>query len=256
MQYQQQTLPTTSILDNITNAKKPSVIIDGDKSCFVSKAAVDKFKQLVKNTSEFNLDELSNKYIKPEYKLELVQYDNSEYKFKIITKLIEKSDKDKKQELLRAKINLMSKSRTNITHSNTKSAGKIDNEILIEYNKLKKISQMPIPEPTEILENPDQYKPIISMVLGNSMMKQLGKSHPYVRYFTLLAEKLGATEFLPIPTQDFSSSAANLPNNIEEMIKKSGPIELTQVKSNIINTEDVDTEDTEDEDDDIEDKHI
>ena len=239
---------TTELVGNITQIKKSSVVIDGDKSCFVSKAAVDKFKQHIKNTAEFNLEELNNKYIKPEFKLELTYNDNSEYKFKIITKPIEKSDKDKKRELLRTKINLMSKSRTNNDYHKAKSAGNVDNEILVEYYKLKKMSQMPIPEPSEILANPEQYKPIVSMVLGNSMMKQLGKSHPYVRYFTLLAEKLGATEILPIPTQDFGSSATNLPNNIEQMIKNSGPVELAQVTSNSIDTNnDADTEEEEDE---------
>ena len=71
--------------------------------------------------------------------------------------------------------------------------------------KLKQISKMPIPEPNEIFAHQEEYKPIISMVLQNSMMQQLGSNHPYVRYFKLIAEKLGVETVLPIPTQNFLS---------------------------------------------------
>ena len=72
--------------------------------------------------------------------------------------------------------------------------------------KLKKISKMPIPEPNEIFANPEQYKPVISMLLQNNMMNQLKSDHPYVRYFKLIAEKIGVDMSLPIPTQDFLSN--------------------------------------------------
>jgi hypothetical protein len=74
---------------------------------------------------------------------------------------------------------------------------------------------------------------MLAMVLGNTMMKQLGQTHPYVRYFKLLAEKLGVTEPLPVPTQDYS-----------EMLK---PSEKQQVKGNDIKDANYETDsDTED----------
>lgn len=177
-------------------SKSISVYIDGDKSCFVSKIAVDKFKHTIRSCGTENpidLDVLSSKYIKPEFKLELVNKNYNEYKFKIIKKEIPEkiSEKTSSRELLRAKLNLMSKTRTNSNYHKAKSSDLVNDEILSEYNKLLKVSKMPIPEPSEILSKPDEYKPIISMVLQNQMIKQLGSTHPYVKYFKLLAKELG-----------------------------------------------------------------
>ena len=246
----------TETAQNITvNEQKTTVcvFIDGDKSAFVSKAAVDKFKQSIKTNSEANLSDLVTKFVKPEYNLELVSSENNEYKYKVIVKSVnkqanvqrEKSESEQRRELLRAKVKLMANARTNSDYYKAKSAGNVDNEILVEYQKLKKMTKMAIPEPSEILANPEQYKPMLSMVLSNPMMRQHGSSHPYVRYFKLLAEKIGATEILPIPTQNFGSSS---PSSMEEMMKTSNPVEIKQVSGNSLNVinEDADT-DTEDE---------
>lgn len=248
----------TEIAQNITvNEQKNTicVFIDGDKSAFVSKAAVDKFKQSVKSNPESNLAELVTKFIKPEYSLKLESSENNEYKYKVIVKPVkpqpkvhrEKTESEQRRELLRAKLNLMANARTNSDYYKAKSAGNVDNEILVEYQKLRKMTKMAIPEPSEILANPEQYKPMLSMVLSNPMMKQHGSSHPYVRYFKLLAEKIGAAEILPIPTQNFGSGS---PSSMEEMMKLSNPVEIKQVSGNGLNVinEDVDT-DSEDEND-------
>jgi len=47
------------------------------------------------------------------------------------------------------------------------------------------------------------------MVLGNDMMKQKGSNHPYVRYFKLLAEKLGVNTPSPTPMQDYTELLNN-----------------------------------------------
>jgi len=228
----------TEIAQNITSNENKNTIcvfIDGDKSAFVSKAAVDKFKQSIKSNPETNLTDLVSKYIKPEYNLKLVSSDNNEYKYKLSVKPVkqqpkEKTEREQRRELLKAKINLMANARTNRDYHKAKSAGNVDNEILIEYQKLKSMTKMPIPEPSEILSNPEQYKPMISMVLSNSIMKQYGSSHPYVRYFTLLAEKIGATQVLPVPTQNFGQQSS-----MEEMLKMAQTAEIKQLSGNSLN---------------------
>jgi hypothetical protein len=229
-----------------TNEQKHTicVFIDGDKSAFVSKAAVDKFKQSIKVNPESNLSDLVSKYVKSEYNLEHVSSDNNEYKYKVSIKPVKKqtkelTEREKRHQLLKAKLNLMANARTNCDYHKAKSAGNVDNEILIEYQKLKSMTKMAIPEPSEILANPEQYRPMLSMVLSNSMMKQHGSSHPYVKYFKLLAEKIGATEILPVPTQDFSSSSS-----MESMLKAANPAEIKQLVGNNLNVtnEDVDTD--------------
>lgn len=211
-----------------------SVHINGDKSGFNSKAAVDKFKVAVKavleSNKELNTEELSTRFINSNFSLTLEKKDATTVHATVATKQ-EQITKDN-HELLRAKINLMKKNRTNSDYYKAKS-GNVPDDIMEEYTKLKKMSKMPIPEPSEILEHPEEYKPMLAMVLGNSMMKQLGSTHPYVRYFKLLAEKLGVTEPLPVPTQDYS-----------EMLR---PSEKLQVKGNDIKNANYETDsDTED----------
>lgn len=245
----------TETIQNIKSEEHKNTIcvfIDGDKSAFVSKAAVDKFKQSVKSNPNSNFQDLAVKYVKPEFNLELVSSENNEFKFKINTKPVkrqpkEKTEREQRRELLKAKLNLMANARTNSDYYKAKSSGNVDNEILAEYQKLKKMTKMAIPEPSEILANPEQYRPMLSMVLSNSIMKQHGSSHPYVKYFKLLAEKIGASEILPVPTQNFSK-----PNNVEEMVM-STPTEIKQVSGNGLNVinEDIET-DSEDEDSDSE----
>jgi hypothetical protein len=208
-----------------------NVFIDGDKTCFISKSSIHKFKKIVKSP-DFNINninELSNKFMKPGYKL--ICYENKhnlEYKFKVCD-----ASKDK----LRVKIKEMSNARKNSNYHKAKTVDEpidepIDDisddvnmaDIYKEYNKLVKLSKIPIPEPKEILQNSDQYKSILSMVLGNDVMNKLGKNHPYVRYFTLLANKIGEKK--------------------EKVKQVDELLEIKQLVGNtIITNDDVDTED-------------
>ena len=247
---------------NIDATNVINVFIDGDKTCFISKSSIQKFKQIVR-TSEFNInnvDELSNKFMKPGFKLICYEHTNNlEYKFKIddikiddmkitdtkIDDVFINSDKTQKDKL-RNKIKELSKIRKNNNYYKPKSSNNTDNtdntdnitpdvaEIYKEYNKLVKFSKVsiPIPEPKEILENPDQYKSILSMVLSNGSMNKLGKNNPYFRYFTLLANKIGAQK-IKINEEDREI----IHKDVVEML------DLKQVVGNTISDNDVDTED-------------
>ena len=208
-----------------------NVIVEGDKSGFNSKNAVDKFKQAVKSSDSFDLSELTKKYVKSGFVLEQVEKTDNSYKFmigeenstkqepEVSTKqepeVPQLSEKEQKRQMLKAKINLMHQDRTNSVYHKAKTNNNVSSEILNEYMKLKQISKMPVPEPNEIFAHPEEYKPIISMVLQNSMMKQLGSTHPYVRYFKLIAEKLGVEMPLPFPTQNFLSENKSLDQVVE-----------------------------------------
>lgn len=212
-----------------------TVQIDGYKNYFNSKTALDKFKQAVKSNNNFDLLELSKRFVREGYQLELVSSSESGYKFNVKQQVEDKPKTDKRRDILRAKIYNMSQMRTNAFYQKAKSSSNVPEDILSEYKKLIKISKVPIPEPSEILDNPDQYKPIVSMVLGNSMMKTLPQSHPYVKYFKLLAKQLGAEEPLPVPTKNFlGDQNMQIPNNLEQMINMAGP---TDVKGNVISND-------------------
>jgi len=122
----------------------------------------------------------------------------------------------------------MRQDRTNSVYHKAKANDNVPPEILNEYMKLKQISKMPIPEPNEIFAHPEEYKPIIAMVLQNSMMKQLGSNHPYVRYFKLIADKLGVETPLPIPTQNFLSE--DKIKEMKELVKNQE--QVVEIKGN------------------------
>ena len=182
--------------DELCNSIKKNVRIDGDKNGFNSKMAIEKFKACVKKMDEKNnnldLEELK-KYIKSNYKLEIIKYDTKDkdiiIKISEIQVLPVKNQVDTKK-LLKEKIKSLSNHRTNIDLHKAKTDENVSDEILKEYTKLKRISKIPVPEPSEIFSNPEQYKPILSMVLNNKMATQIGNNHPYIRYFRLIAEKL------------------------------------------------------------------
>jgi len=224
----------------MTDLQVFNVIVEGDKTGFNSKNAVDKFKQAVKSSNNFDLSELTKKYVKTGFLLEQVEKTDNSYRFmigkensEVENKKSQLNDKEEKRKMLKAKINLMRQDRTNSVYHKAKANDSVSAEILNEYMKLKKISKMPIPEPNEIFAHPEEYKPIISMVLQNSMMKQLGSNHPYVRYFKLVADKLGVETILPVPTQNFLSE-----DKIKEMK------DLVEITGNQMN-KDADTDDEE-----------
>jgi len=186
------------------------VFIEGDKTGFNSKIAIEKFKSCVKKMDEteskLNLEELQKKYVKPEFKLEIIKYDSNNKD--IIIKILINNKYEENRKVLKEKIKLLKKNRTNSDYHKAKLDENVSDEILKEYNKLKKMTKMPVPEPSEILSNPEQYKPLLSMVLNNQMINQMGANHPYIKYFKLIAEKLNIQPE-PIPTITTNNISAN-----------------------------------------------
>lgn len=197
-----------------------NVYITGDKDGFNSKGAVDKFKAMVKKTpiADINTEILKSKYIKPEYDLSIESKLETEIKFNIMKKVVDNIN-DKRQ-ALRMKLNMMKKNRTNVEVTAARGNKDVPDDILEEYIKLKKVAgSMPIPEPGEILAKPEEYKPLIAMVLGNDIIKQKGPNHPYTRYFRLLGNKLGVTMPEPTPLQDYTELLKNKVSNQEQQEK-------------------------------------
>lgn len=212
-----------------------NVYISGDKDGFNSKMAVDKFKSAVKSSSDVDIDLLKTKYIKTDYTLELESKNDTDIKFNIMKKeSLKESIITEPKQVLRAKLKMMRQNRSNTEVTAAKNNKDVPEDILNEYIKLKKVAGgMPIPEPCEILAKPEEYKPLITMVLGNDMIKQKGSNHPYVRYFKLLADKLGVSAPEITPMQDYTE----LLNN-----KVKDDVSLTNVKGNNMVSADYETD--------------
>jgi hypothetical protein len=71
---------------------------------------------------------------------------------------------------------------------------KLDNDIIMEYSKIVRMFKFSsnIPSPKDIFAKPKEYKEAINLIMNdsNGMFGKLPSSHPYVRYFTLLQEKM------------------------------------------------------------------
>ena len=192
-----------------------NIYIEGDKLGFNSKTAVDKFKIYIKANQNFDLLEVSSKFIKHDYTIEVISKDITDIKFKltknqekVVEKVVEKvDDKSERRKLLKLKISSLKQSRTNSEYHKAQLDENVSDDILKEYSKLKKMAKMPIPDPSDILSNPEKYKPIITGIMANGMMKQLGVTHPYAKYFRLIGEKLGISNddiqsFVEVQTND------------------------------------------------------
>ena len=219
-----------------------------NKDAFNSKCAFDKFKTFVKSNKEYDLEELRKKYIKPEFNIALVSSTDTELHFlvsnqlEVNKKMNDESKKKELSEMLKAKLKVRTQMRTNSDVHKAKTNKNVPPKILEEYIKLKRISTTPVPEPSEILEKPEEYKPMLKVVLGNQMMKTLNGSHPYVRYFRLLAKEVGLSDQ---EIKEFNQPYVK-PKDINDLLKKSDMDlqEVKEVKGDEIKelNEDADTE--------------
>jgi len=210
------------------NKQIKSIVIDGDKNGFLSKNCIHKFKLALKENNFNNLnnlEQISKKFIKSNYKIEIINQSNDCLNLKInlidLTSNTEKNEETSRETpnvesrtALKSKLNILKKSRLNnynLVSNKKKLDVDVPKDILDEYAKLMKISKIPVPDPVEILQNPEQYKPMISMFINNKMMKQIGSSHPYSKYFKLLAKKLELNQVSELNQND--------QNNEKELIR-------------------------------------
>ena len=196
-----------------------SVIVDGDKTAFNSKSALIKFKDFMRENG--NITD-ATKFVKPEYKVLLGEKTDTTVRYKVVSKdYVEekKVDIKEKKQMMKAKLKLMADNRTNINVRHLSlNKDTVPKEISDEYKKLMKISKVPVPEPVEILKNPEQYKPLVMGVLQNGITSTLASNHPYKLYFKLLAKHLGIGADYKMPDMDniLKSMDSSVLNTITE----------------------------------------
>jgi hypothetical protein len=236
---------------SINHNKLITIFIDGDKNGFNTKNSIDRFKKKIKLNNDLNLDELIKEFIKNDYNLEIIEKNDELIKFNITKKEIIKEDINNARQELRNKLKNMIKSKSNRL-SNMKRNVNIPEEITKEYLKLIKlnISNNNIPSPQDVFAKKEEYKMSIPLILNNPQIKKLPQSHPYIKYFKLLAKHLDITdEHLNIPPEIINNlNNIQLPDNIQSLINKSGSINnvLDNIIGNINKTNDnkKDDEDT------------
>ena len=184
----------------MTDSQVKQIHIEGDKSFFVSKKAVDRFKKDLRNKDTEKLQE--NDYFLEDWTYELVSENETEMRIKIVNKI--KGPRvlpcDEKRQLLKSKIFKMTNDRSN--HDNIKNKSIVPKDLLSEYLALKKHKlPMELHDPAKVLSNPEEYRNIIhTMVKSFGMYK--GNNNPVINYYRSLEKHLEKKVLNPEPTPD------------------------------------------------------
>lgn len=228
----------------MTTKLQINIHINGFKDGFKSKNALDKFKAAVKthlcNNTTNNYQTLAEHYLKEEFSIKLVESSETELKFEVIKKVtvdevLRKNNIKQRQDVLKHELKARRLARAN------KEAPATNNnevELFAEYIKLTKSSKLPVPNPTEVLANPEKYRKSISMI--NSMV-QNNPAHPAYKYFSLLTKKIGLEATPEQPVEQPMEEPPTLVNQNLDQLLKTVDSDLANIKGNELN--DNDTED-------------
>ena len=169
-----------------------SVHIDGDKSNFITKGAIDRLKRDLKNDDKSKLE--INDYFKDGWTFKLVSKSDTEIKVEIMKKpVVPVNDEvSEKRLMLKEKLKAMRNNRTSVSNFKSKMKNSsVPEDLLESYMALKKF-KLPVPvlDPAEALAHPLEYKQqVYTMVQSFGLFN--GKTNPIINYYRLLAEHMG-----------------------------------------------------------------
>jgi hypothetical protein len=199
----------------MTDSQVKQIHIEGDKSFFVSKKAVDRFKRDLRNKDTEKLQE--NDYFVEDWTYELVSENETEMRIKIVNKV--KGPRvlpcDERRQLLKSKIFKMTNDRTN--HDTIKNKSIVPKDLLNEYLALKKHKlPMELHDPAKVLSKPEEYRNIIhTMVKSFGMYK--GNNNPVINYYRSLEKHLEQKTQTPIIN---NTKSDGLPEVTKDFISK------------------------------------
>jgi hypothetical protein len=166
-----------------------NVFIEGDRTQFLSKSAVDRFKKDVKETKPDLID--SSKYLKEGYIFNIVQTENN-----ITAKICNQEEiklENKRQEL-KNRLKSAQRCRGGEQYKQLDSLKRtVPEKIYKSYlNLIKTYGASNIPSPLEIIENPDKYRDQISRVSGmkGPVSNDIHLSNAIKQYFSSLGKFL------------------------------------------------------------------
>ena len=199
-----------------------SIIIEGDKTLFSSKAAIDRLKR---DLREDNKDKLAiNNYLNKGWTYKIISNTDTQIKIEIVKKE-EKQEKDEKQEkeekrkILKEKLKMALINKLSPVQIKQNLKNKVPADLLDAYLKLKKVQlKVPVPSPDMVLSNPDEFTKIIQTMIQSFGMFN-GTNNPIVNYYRLLAKHLDLpTTFTP-PKQA-TDKPNDQTNDFIEMLRK------------------------------------
>lgn len=235
-----------------------SVLIEGDKSYFVSKGAIDRFKRDLKNDDKEKL--MMNDYFKDGWTYQLISNINNEIKVKVLNKLDiagkpRALEATEKRQLLKNRLNEMRTDRFSQSTLKTKLKT-VPSDVADAYLSLKK-AKLPISihDPAEVFAKKEEYKNIVyTMIQSFGAFK--GTNNPVINYYRLLAKHLEIpteVQLQPQQQQHQHHAGCNHGEKIDEVkLKKEVESEMNNIyKSMGINKTDLVNDDNDQELNDI-----
>ncbi len=213
-----------------------SVFIEGDRTLFLSKGAIDRFKKDITNLFKQNEKTYQDlvehsKYLKEGYCFKVVHTLKDIYATieEVKTNKVEVTNLEDKRRQLREKLNMIKRSRSGEAFKHLESLKRtVPDKIYKSYSHLMKNYGLPnIPAPDEVINNIEKYRTQIGTVMGltTQVCNIGGASNAIKHYFNSLGQFLGIE---PI----------NMSNQLSQL-------------QNQVNIKSKNDSDTEDEDDDV-----
>ena len=210
------------------NSNNKSIIIEGDKTLFTSKAAIDRIKR---DLREDNKEKLAiNNYLNEgwthkiisntdtQIKIELVKEEKKEVKENVINEPII-SEQDERRKILKERLKMARINKLPPVQIKQNLKNKVPSDVLDAYLKLKKVQlKIHVPSPDLVLSKPEEFKKIVhTMVQSFGMFN--GTNNPVVNYYRLLAKHLDLpTTYVP-PKQP-NEKPNDQTNDFIEMLRK------------------------------------
>ncbi len=169
-----------------------NVFIEGDRSCFLSKTAVDRFKSEIRGMETDKFDSVdSNKYLKEGFVFNITKNENN-----IVAKIRNEEElkKENKHKELKMRLRNAQRCRGGEQYKQLESLKRtIPDKIFKSYVTLiKNFGVNNIPTPLEVIENPDKFRTQISTVMGTTkpVSNDMRLSNAIKQYFTSLGKFL------------------------------------------------------------------
>jgi hypothetical protein len=209
------------------NSNNKSIIIEGDKSLFTSKAAIDRLKRDLRDDNKEKL--AINNYLNEGWTYKIISNTDTQIKIELVKEekedvinepiVSEQSEQDERRKILKERLKMARINKLSPGQIKQNLKNKVPSDVLEAYLKLKKVQlKVPVPSPDMVLSKPDEFKKIVhTMVQSFGMFN--GTNNPIVNYYRLLAKHLDLpTTFIPPkPTNDKPNDQTN---DFIEMLRK------------------------------------
>jgi hypothetical protein len=177
-----------------------SVIIEGDKTFFASKGAIDRFKKDLKNDDKVKL--AKNDYFKEGWGYKILSKIDNEIKVQILNnsdvvvdgvvqpRVINSDEAVERRKLLKQKLKEMLGGRERNVSVKSKMKN-VPDELADAYLQLKKVKlPVSLPDPSQVLANKEEYKNMVFTMI-QSFGDFKGGNNPVINYYKLLAKHMG-----------------------------------------------------------------